>query len=138
MASNSNINIGPLLKKYRKNCFLTQQQVAEALNINRTTYTYYESGKTEPSIETLHKLVKIFGITYDDIMPDLKTSQVRDFRFVPRGNEDIYALTKEEQKFVIKLRAMSPEDREKLMEYLGGKDNSTENESDSANGEKND
>lgn len=55
----ANKNLGNLLKIYRKNSLLTQQQVADALNINRTTYTYYETGKTEPSIDTLHKLIKI-------------------------------------------------------------------------------
>ena len=51
----ANKNLGNLLKIYRKNSLLTQQQVADALNINRTTYTYYETGKTEPSIDTLSR-----------------------------------------------------------------------------------
>lgn len=68
----ANKNLGNLLKIYRKNSLLTQQQVADALNINRTTYTYYENGITEPSIDTLHKLIKILGISYDDILPSHK------------------------------------------------------------------
>ena len=118
MASNSSINIGPLLKTYRKNCSLTQQQVADALNINRTTYTYYESGKTEPSIETLHKLCRIFGISYDDIMPDLITSKVKDLRFIPRGYQEIYTLTKEEQDFIIKVSTLSDEDKNDIMKKM--------------------
>lgn len=46
-----NKNFGQLLRKFRKINQLTQQQVADVLNIHRTTYTYYENGITEPSID---------------------------------------------------------------------------------------
>ena len=35
-----NKNFGQLLRNYRKINQLTQQQVADVLNIHRTTYTY--------------------------------------------------------------------------------------------------
>ena len=38
------------LKFYRHECGLTQQQVADRLKIERSTYTYYETGKTKPDI----------------------------------------------------------------------------------------
>lgn len=44
------------LKQHRELCRLTQQQVADILNINRTTYTKYETGVSEPSHEVLRKL----------------------------------------------------------------------------------
>ena len=40
------------LKYYRHECGLTQQQVADRLKIERSTYTYYETGKTKPDINT--------------------------------------------------------------------------------------
>lgn len=48
-----NKNFGQLLRSFRKINQLTQQQVADVLKIHRTTYTYYENGITEPSIDTL-------------------------------------------------------------------------------------
>ena len=45
-----NKNFGQLLRNFRNINQLTQQQVADVLNIHRTTYTYYENGITEPSI----------------------------------------------------------------------------------------
>lgn len=53
------------LKKYRNACKFTQEQVANALGIERSTYTYYETGKSKPNAETLIKLAKIFGIKVD-------------------------------------------------------------------------
>ena len=115
----ANKNLGNLLKIYRKNSLLTQQQVADALNINRTTYTYYETGKTEPSIDTLHKLIKIFGITYDDLLPSEKNPKsIKDSFIRAKGDEAIYNLTKEEQQFIISLRAMDPEERAEFLKNL--------------------
>lgn len=110
-----NTGVSKLLKQYRKNCNLTQQQVADALNINRTTYTYYETGKTEPSISTLHKLVKMFGITYDDLLPEIKEPTVRDSFLRGRVNDSIYTLSNDEQQVIIQLRAMTPDERREFL-----------------------
>ena len=57
-----------LLKRYRENCALSQGQVAEALSVDRSTYTYYEIGKTAPSINTMMKLIKILDIPYVEFL----------------------------------------------------------------------
>lgn len=41
---------------------MTQQEVADYLSINRTTYTKYETGVTEPSITTINKLAELFSV----------------------------------------------------------------------------
>ena len=65
--SNIDASVGLRMRYYRIQCGLTQQQVADALKINRTTYTKYETGVSEPSHELLGKIVKMFGIDYDAI-----------------------------------------------------------------------
>ena len=111
--------LGEVLRYYRDRSNLTQQQVSDLIGINRTTYTYYETGKTEPSIDTLHKLIKIFGITYDDLLPSEKNPKsIKDSFLRAKGDEAIYNLTKEEQQFIISLRAMSPEEREEFLKNL--------------------
>ena len=114
----SKTKLGDLLKRYRTNCMLTQQQVADALNINRTTYTYYETGKTEPSIETLHKLVQIFNITYEDLLPSVDDNYVKDSFISSRTNQAIYNLSKDEQQILISRRALSPEKQKELDEFI--------------------
>lgn len=52
------------LRKKRK---LTQQQMAERLNIARTTYTGYENATFSPSIEKAIKIKRILGTTNDNI-----------------------------------------------------------------------
>lgn len=48
------------LKAARKECKLTQQQVADILGIDRSAYAYYELGVSKPSIENLIALSAIF------------------------------------------------------------------------------
>ena len=46
----------------------TQQQMADFLNISRSTYTYYETGKSQPSFQNLKKLCEILGVDYNKIL----------------------------------------------------------------------
>ena len=52
---------GNELRRLRISCGLTQQAVADALHVNRATYTYYETGKTTPSVEDLYLLSQLYG-----------------------------------------------------------------------------
>ena len=69
-------NLGRNLIFFRKLAGLTQQQVADRLNLNRTTYTKYETGASEPSIEILKALAAILEVDAsllltDEMDPDL-------------------------------------------------------------------
>ena len=59
---------GVHLRKLRKEKGYTQQQMADMLNISRSTYTYYETGKSQPSFQNLKKLREIFEIDYNTIL----------------------------------------------------------------------
>ncbi len=54
-----------VLKMLRLNSRMTQKQVAEMLNVDRSTYTYYETGKIKPNVDTLVKLCNIFNVSMD-------------------------------------------------------------------------
>lgn len=56
------------LKLLRKKRDLSQQDVAAAINVARSTYTQYETGKRLPSIEVLTKLAEYFGVSTDEIL----------------------------------------------------------------------
>ena len=60
--------IGKTLKQLRKERGLTQAEVADALHLNRSTYTKYETGSNAPSAEQIKNISKIFGVTTDDIL----------------------------------------------------------------------
>lgn len=56
------------LRFLRKLYDMTQCEVAERVSIDRSSYAYYESGKTEPSYRTLMRIAKIFCISVDVLL----------------------------------------------------------------------
>lgn len=57
------MTFGEKCKKYRSEAKLTQQQTADAINVSRRTYIYYETGRKLPrSRRTVEKLAGLFGI----------------------------------------------------------------------------
>lgn len=53
------------LKSLRKEHGWTQQDVADMLGIERSTYTRYETGSTEPNFDVLERLSQIFDVSAD-------------------------------------------------------------------------
>lgn len=64
---NNDLTLSENLVSLRRSHGMTQQNVADYLNINRTTYTKYETGVTEPGIETLLLIAKLYGVTLDEL-----------------------------------------------------------------------
>ncbi|MGF7429617.1 helix-turn-helix transcriptional regulator [Thermoanaerobacterium thermosaccharolyticum] len=57
-----------ILKSLRLEKKLNQKDVAEALGIDRTTYTKYETGKSEPDFEITSKIANYFDVSIDYLL----------------------------------------------------------------------
>ncbi|WP_405344996.1 helix-turn-helix domain-containing protein [Ruminococcus sp.] len=58
----------------------TQTQMAKLLRLERSTYTKYESGITEPSLQTLRNIKKVLNITYDELLSEeLSETEIIDY-----------------------------------------------------------
>ena len=117
--------LGQTLKKLRENCGYTQQQVADALNLERSTYTYYETGKTTPDINTIVKLARIFNVSYIDIFEQEERDQTKSFNDYSLYSKDdlrnvvhIYELTKMEKVLISLYRLLPCEQQEKFINEL--------------------
>ena len=53
-----------IIRKLRKDKGLTQQQVADHLGIDRSTYAYYESGRSKLNVDVIVKLAHFYQIRY--------------------------------------------------------------------------
>ena len=109
------------LRHYRESCALSQQQVANALNIDRSTYTKYETGKSDPNINTLVKIAKIFNIDPVELLPtnnaeDDRVSRLRD---ITRADSPIFQLSKDERGLIAKYRALNREEKKLALEMMG-------------------
>ena len=60
--------IGSRIHKLRKKSGLTQQQVANRLNVVRTSISNWESGTRTPDAESLSQLADLFGVTTDYLL----------------------------------------------------------------------
>ena len=58
------------LKMLRKKEGLTQQEVADKIGINRSSYSNWEKGRREPSFENLSMLACIFDVSIDYLLGD--------------------------------------------------------------------
>lgn len=55
------------IREIREDNQLTQQKVADLLNIGQRTYADYESGKTRIPVDNLMKLAKFYDVSMDYI-----------------------------------------------------------------------
>lgn len=56
------------LKNLRRKFGYTQQEIADYLLINRTTYTKYETGVALPSIFILRDLAKLYNVNINNLI----------------------------------------------------------------------
>ena len=56
------------LREIRKKNGITQEQLAEKLNVSRQAVTKWESGKSLPSIHNLKEMAIIFKVTTDELL----------------------------------------------------------------------
>ena len=113
----SNKTLGQKLKELRENYDLSQQQVAAALNIDRSTYGYYELDKTRPSLETLVKLSHIFSVPVEQLLPSEigKTVSLRD---LAQPSTMVRSLSKEERGLLVMFRSLTKEQKQKVVAEL--------------------
>ena len=56
------------LKKLRKSAKLTQEAVAEKLNVSRQSVAKWETGETLPDIDSCIALAKLYNVTLEDLV----------------------------------------------------------------------
>lgn len=56
------------LKQLRNARRESQQTIADAMGIDRTTYSKYETGASEPNIDMIRRLANYFGVTIDYLL----------------------------------------------------------------------
>ena len=112
------------LKAARKACKLTQNQVAEILGIDRSAYTYYETGKTTPSFANLLRLASVFKVEAAWLLGGGAADGEAGFL---SDSEDVFSvyqaiaqsgmpeLSKEERLLVAYYRAMKGEGKEQAL-----------------------
>lgn len=60
--------IGDNIRHYRKINNMSQEELAEKLDVTRQSVSLWESGQTQPSLDNIIALSKLFGVSTDDLL----------------------------------------------------------------------
>ncbi len=60
--------VGKNIKNFRTAKQMTQDELAQQLNVTRQAVSNWENGKTQPDIETLHKIAEILDVTIEELI----------------------------------------------------------------------
>lgn len=60
-------SLGEMLTFLRKRSGMSQKELANKLNLSRSTIGMYETGQREPEIELLKKMAQIYGVSLNTI-----------------------------------------------------------------------
>ena len=102
------------LRREREKAGLKQREVAEMLNLNRSTYSYYENLNRPhmPDIDIICKIADIFGCSVSALLPrDKNTIEVHS----PESCNPAVCENSEEEKLLKLFRSCSDDDKKKLM-----------------------
>lgn len=107
------------LKNLRKEHKFNQQNIADALGINRSTYAFYETGRTVPPIETVVALSKIYNISLDYILgSEEEITLAKVYDDIAAYVDPIAYLKGDEKKIIMHYRLLDEENRKKLIEEI--------------------
>ena len=64
--------LGETIKESRTRCNMSQEFVAESLGISRQAVSKWESGASDPSTSNLIALAKLFGVSVEELLRNVK------------------------------------------------------------------
>lgn len=64
------MEIGNKINQLRKLSGMTQEQLAEKLNVSRQTISKWESDRTSPDLESIINISRIFHVSLDDLLKE--------------------------------------------------------------------
>lgn len=111
------------LKIIRKANKFTQQGLADAIGIERSTYASYETGRNKPDVILLSKIAKVFGVSSDFIL-EIDTTAPLNMEDISvqykkkSGNKLVSTLSKEEKSVLAKYRLLSDNKKTELVDFL--------------------
>ncbi len=75
------------LRSLRKRHSYSQEYVASRLDIQRQTYSHYETGRIKPPAAALYKIAKLYGIPVEDLLElsvHMETPQIAEEPITPQ------------------------------------------------------
>ena len=104
---------GKNLRWLRERNNFTQAQLANALNLDRSSYSYYELGQSMPNVASLKKIKRIYNVSLDDLLTEDFAENLGQKGKVLHDLDD-----KREKQLLIYFRSFGWGNREKSLSYM--------------------
>lgn len=62
---------------------MTQQEVAQHLGVDRSTYSYYETGRNNPPLPTLSALCSLYRVSSEELLRETPGESIRAALLTP-------------------------------------------------------
>lgn len=112
---------GQNLYTLRRAAGLTQEAIALQLGLDRSSYTYYETGVSTPTIANLKQLADIFGVSVDFLLNRESRAvalTVQDEVDLPDSVRVLSGLTKDEKALLMCYRRLSDDEKTTFVDAL--------------------
>ena len=74
------MNVGAVIKQHRKECGLTQEEMANRLGVTASAVNKWENGATLPDVTLLSPIARLLGITVDTLLSFRETLTEEELR----------------------------------------------------------
>ena len=105
---------GNRLRDLRRQIHMTQQEVADQLQIHRTTYTKYETGVVAPDRQALVTLAQLFNVSVDTLL-GCETPVAED---LSEGTGELVRLSLQEKMLVQMYRQLTYPEQQTLQKQM--------------------
>lgn len=110
--------ISEKIKILRTKLGVTQKHIASILGVDRSTYTYYELGKTVPNWSMIKRIAKVFKISPYNLLEDDNKYIASDISSSSKKRSNLYDLSNQEKKLVLSLRSLPEDERKKVIKSI--------------------
>lgn len=102
------------VKQLREEKHITQEKLAKAVGIDRTTISKVESGERELTLDHLQRISKFFDVSFDYVLgtSNDRKIKVQVIDIQPDG------VTKTQMEFLKKIEELDVKDIEQVMDYI--------------------
>lgn len=97
---------GENLRRLREHHTMTQDALGKLLNVSQSTIAYYESGKKQPSLETLIVIADYFEVSIDSLLNRIHSAK------------STYEISKNDLDLLQKINTLSDTDRKEIESYI--------------------
>ncbi|WP_054680059.1 helix-turn-helix domain-containing protein [Lacticaseibacillus sharpeae] len=111
-------NLGPNVKRLREKHDMTQEQLAQAIEVQPNTISKIERNKRSPSFDTLNRLARFFNVTPVDLLGSPDEQEIQSIPAILDRVDEYLPKLKEVHQLTHQLEDFSPRQIDYLVDQI--------------------